>query len=38
MFESMDAQTHARTDGRWFESHPMSSPGAFGSGEQKVGY
>ena len=38
MFESMDAKTHARTDGRRLESHPMSSPGAFGSGEQNIGY
>ena len=31
MFESVDA----RTDGRRLEYHPISSPGAFGSGKLK---
>ena len=37
MFESVDARTDARTDGRTdghrLESHTISSPRAFGSGE-----
>ena len=32
MFESVDA----RTDGRRLESHTISSPWAFGSGELKI--
>ena len=33
MFESVDAQTDARTDELRLESHTISSPRAFGSGE-----
>ena len=32
MFESV----HGSTDGRLLESHPISSPGAFGLGELKI--
>ena len=35
MFESVDARTDARTDGRRLESHTISSTWAFGSGELK---
>ena len=31
-----DRPTHGRTDGRRLESHPISSPRAFGSGELKI--
>ena len=36
MFESVDARTNRRTDGRRLESHTISSPWAFGSGELKM--
>ena len=36
MFESVDARTDAHTDGRQLESHTISSPWAFGSGELKM--
>ena len=39
MFKSVnartDGQTNARMEGRQLESHPLSSPRAFGSGELK---
>ena len=35
MFESVDARTHGRTDGRRLESHTISSSRAFGSGALK---
>ena len=35
MFESVNGQTDARTDGHRLESHPISSPRAFGSNELK---
>ena len=36
MFESVDGRTDGRTDGRRIESHTISSPWAFGSGELKI--
>ena len=36
MFESVNAQTDGRTDGRRLESHTIRSPCAFGSGELKI--
>ena len=36
MFESVDGRTHGRTHGRRLESHTISSPWAFGSGELKI--
>ena len=33
MFESVDARTNIRTNGRQLESNPISSPRAFGSGK-----
>ena len=33
--ESVNGRTHARTDRRLLESHPISSPRTFGSGELK---
>ena len=38
IFESVNAQTDARTDGRRLESHPKSSSRAFGSVEIKIQY
>ena len=35
MFESVDRRTDRRTDGCPLDSHPISSPWAFGSGELK---
>ena len=35
MFESMDTLTDAQAYGRRPKSHPISTPGAFGSGELK---
>ena len=36
MFEGMNRRTDGRRHGRRLESHPISSPGAFGSGELKL--
>ena len=36
MFESVDGRMDSRTDGRRLESHTISSPWAFGSGELKI--
>ena len=36
MFESVNGCTDRCTDRRRLESHPISSPGAFGSGELKI--
>ena len=33
-----DSQTNKRTDGCRLKSNTMSSPGALGSGELKIGY
>ena len=36
MFESVDRLTDGQTDGRPLDSHPISSPYAFGTGELKI--
>ena len=36
MFESVEGRSDGCTDGRRLESHPISSPRAFGSGELKM--
>ena len=36
MFESVNARMDRRMEGRQLESHPLSSPGVFGSGELKL--
>ena len=38
MSESVNARTDGRTDGRRLESHHISSPRAFGSGELKIDF